>query len=116
MSTSGEHAEQLRRFLEAWKRNPDGWEYIGDNPLPNFVLTDVVSSWDGFLEWVNQLKGSGVFEGQREVGWSLSTSLDRSARRDFKTPTSSGYWHVDRDSEESRNLRQFTGAGRPAYA
>lgn len=108
MSTSGEHTEQLRRFLEAWKRNPNGWEYIGDNPLPNFVLTDVVSSWDGFLEWVNQLKGSWCFRGQREAGWSLSTSLDRSARRDFKTPTSSGYWHVDRDSEESRNLRQFT--------
>ncbi|MFZ1974539.1 MAG: hypothetical protein WAU89_16970 [Candidatus Acidiferrales bacterium] len=46
MSTSGELTEQLRGFLEAWKRTPDGWEYIGDNPPPNFFLTDVVSSCD----------------------------------------------------------------------
>jgi FRG domain len=109
MPTSAEHAEQLRRFVEAWKQNPDGWEYIGDNPFPNFVLTDVVSSWDGFLEWVHQLQGSWCFRGQREAGWTLSTSLDRKARRDYpSTPTFSGYYHVDRDSEESKNLRQFT--------
>lgn len=108
MPTSAEHVEQLRRFVEAWKQNPHARQYIGDNPFLNFVLTDVVSSWDGFLEWVHQLQGSWCFRGQREARWSLSTSLDRSARRDFSTPTSSGYWHVDRDSEESKNLRHFT--------
>jgi hypothetical protein len=107
MPTSAEYVEQLRRFVEVWKQNPDAWEYIGDNPFPNFVLTDTVSSWDGFLGWVRELQGSWCFRGQREAGWSLSTSLDRSARRDFSTPTSSGYWHVDRDSEESKNLQQF---------
>ena len=113
MITSAKHTEQLRRFLEAWRRNPGGEEYIGDNPLPNFVLTDEVSSWDGFLEWVNQLRGSWCFRGQREAGWSLSTSLDRSARRDFSTANSSGYWHVNRDSEENKNLRQFTEQDAP---
>jgi len=120
MPTSAEHTEQLLRFVEAWKKNPDSWEFLGDQPFPNFVLTDVVSSWAGFLEWVHQLQGSWCFRGQREAGWSLTTSLDRSARRDFSTPTSSGYYHVDRDSEESKNLRRFTEQddphtpGRPA--
>jgi hypothetical protein len=113
MPTSAEHTEHLRRFIQAWKQNPNGWEYVGDNPLHNFVLTDVVSSWGGFLEWINQLQGSWCFRGQREARWSLSTSLDRSARRDFSTPTSSGYWHVDRDSEESKNLRQFAEQDAP---
>jgi hypothetical protein len=87
-------------------------KFVGDNPFYKFVLTEQASSWDDFVLWVQELSGSWCFRGQREAQWSLSTSLDRSVRRDIFTEypngiTVTGHDHADRDEEGRKNLVQF---------
>jgi hypothetical protein len=80
-------SQGLREFVEGWwKATQDGDvlddQYKGDAPFPKFVLTERAESWDQFLGWLNELKGSWCFRGQRDAQWLLSTSLDRAGRVD----------------------------------
>lgn len=102
-------SRQFRDFLDAWKRNPRGEEFIGDNPFPRFVLAERAESWGDFLEWLNALQGAWCFRGQREAEWSLSTSLDRDVRRDISDPdgNTTGYYHLDRGKEAHKKLEEF---------
>jgi len=95
-------------LVRAIKRIPEGWksgqgEYLGESPFPNFIVTDHAASWDEFLAWLAKLQGTWCFRGQRDANWFLNTSLDRAVRKDFSSATSSGYYHLDRETE-SREL------------
>lgn len=81
MPVPSDWANKLRDFVDEWKRNPRAEEYIGDNPLYNFVLAEPAASWDDFLNWVKELQGPWCFRGQREAAWSLLTTLDRAVKR-----------------------------------
>lgn len=100
-------SHQLKAFVETWKQNPTSHEYLGDGTFPRFVLTEQATSWDDFLRWLNELKGSWCFRGQREAAWFLNTSLDRAVRREYSTANSSGYYHLDRETEGRELLFRF---------
>jgi len=100
-------SQHLRVFVDEWKLNPKGEEYIGDRPFDKFVLTEQAASWDAFLGWLNELQGSWCFRGQREAGWLLYTSLDRAVIRQHSSPTSSGHYHLDRGAEARDLLFRF---------
>lgn len=98
--------------MDVWKQNPRAEQYIGDNPFPNFVLTDYAESWAEFRAWAHALQRTWCFRGQREADWSLTTSLDRAAIRHHSITypdgiTSTGYFHVDRDELGRENLVHF---------
>jgi hypothetical protein len=98
--------------MDVWKQNPLAEQYIGDNPFPNFVVTDQAESWAEFLAWAHALGGAWCFRGQGEASWSLNTSLDRAAIRHHSVTypngiTSTGYSHVNRDELGRENLVQF---------
>lgn len=103
---------QLRDYRDALYRNPYGEEFIGERSFPRFFPSQKAASWDEFLEWVSSFSNSWCFRGQRESQWSLSTSLDRTARRPFEFTsqngmTVSGYDHLDRRQQERKNLAEF---------
>ena len=77
--------------------------YLNANPLENFAYTEQINNWDEFLLWLNELKGSWRFRGQQESSWSLETSLDRAVRVEH----SSGYYHLDRETEQRELLYRF---------
>jgi hypothetical protein len=99
--------QKLSAFVDTWKQNPRSDQYLGDGPFPQFVLTEQATSWDSFLEWLNELKGSWCYRGQREAGWLLNTSLDRAVRREHSSANSSGYYHLDRETEIRELLFRF---------
>lgn len=76
-------------------------------PFPNFIVTDHAASWDEFLAWLAKLQGTWCFRGQRDANWLLNTSLDRAVRQDFSSATSSGYYHLDRETESRELLFRF---------
>lgn len=98
-------ADDLTKFVEEWKKNPDAPQYLGDTPFRNFIPTESTDSWSGFLAWTNELGGHWCFRGQREAHWSLSTSLDRSVKTAL--PNNNGYYHGDRHQQEARNIEKF---------
>jgi FRG domain len=103
MQTSSEFCEQLSAFVAEWKRTGSQEKHLGDNPFPRFVLTEQAESWDEFLAWARSLGSGWCFRGQREATWNLSTSLDRACL----TPTDSGYYHLNRNTEGTRHLEAF---------
>jgi hypothetical protein len=107
MPVPREWAQGLIRFVNGWRQNPKAEEYIGDGPFDEFVLTEQGASWDDFLRWVNELQGSWCFRGQRESEWLLHTSLDRAVKREYWSPNSSGYYHLDRETEQHDLLFRF---------
>lgn len=114
MPTIADWPRQLRDYKDALYRNPNGEEFIVDRPFPRFFPTQKAASWDEFLEWERGFSNpSWCFRGQRESEWSLSTSLDRAARRPIEPftwangITGSGYYHLDRHQEEIRSLAEF---------
>jgi FRG domain len=106
-------AERFDTFIRKFKENSGAEEYLGEQPFPNFVLTEPepATSWEDFLRWVNELDGTWCFRGHRESRWLLATSLDRAARRDIKETHKgrhvTGYYHLDRDAEAEKYFRQF---------
>jgi FRG domain len=113
MPVSSDWSQKLREFVDTWKQNPDSREYLGDGSFPRFALTEQATSWDDFLRWTSELKGSWCFRGQREATWFLNTSLDRAVRRGYSTANSSGYYHLDRETEGRELLFRFQ---RQAYS
>jgi len=111
MPVPSDWAENLRAYVdELRKASESGYPsdaYIGDAPFPNFVLTEYAESWDDFLTWAAELSGTWCFRGQRDARWVLNTSLDRSVRKDFSSPTSRGYSHLDREPEIRELLFRF---------
>jgi hypothetical protein len=105
MPTPPDWSDRLREFLKGWNTRDDA--YIGHNPFSNFVLTEEASSWDEFLAWLGELDGTWCFRGQRDATWYLDTSLDRAVKKEVSTPTSSGYWHLDREAEGRELLFRF---------
>jgi hypothetical protein len=67
MPVPPEWAEKLSAFVEAWgpamKNGSGGYEYIGDTPFPKFILTEQADSWDDFLAWLADLRGTWCFRG-----------------------------------------------------
>jgi hypothetical protein len=101
-------SEGLLEFVEGWSKAAEdggglGDEYLGDAPFTKFVLTEQADSWDQFLGWLSELKGSWCFRGQRDAQWLLNTSLDRALRKD----NASGYYHLDREPEIHELLFRF---------
>jgi hypothetical protein len=95
-----------------WKRKSNngeflGDEYLGDNPFNNFVLTEKAKSWDDFLRWLDELRGSWCFRGQREASWLLDTSLDRDVRRERSSPNSRSLYRLNRETETRDLLHRF---------
>ena len=103
MPIPSDWSQQLGAFAEKLKADPD--LALGDEPFDKFVLTEAepTASWEAFLEWLHELKGSWCFRGQREARWRLHTSLDRAVLVKFEFPNSRGYYHLDREIE-GRNL------------
>jgi len=95
--------QSFTAFVSEWKRKVQsgefiGYEYVGENPFKNFVLTEEkAKSWDHFLGWLDELRGSWCFRGQREAAWLLDTSLDRGVERKSSSPNSFSPWHLDRE-------------------
>ena len=107
MPVPSDWSQRLKGFVDEWKRNSTAEEYIGDSPFDKFVLTEQAESWHDFLAWSNELQDSWSFRGQREAGWLLYTLLDRAVKRQHSTPTSSGYYHLDRGAEARDLLFRF---------
>jgi hypothetical protein len=105
MPTPSDWTERLREFLRGWNIGDDA--YLGDRPFNSFVLTEQASSWEEFLRWLGELQGTWCFRGQRDAKWFLNTSLDRAVKREYVTPTSSGYDHLDREAEGRELLFRF---------
>jgi hypothetical protein len=107
-------AERFAKFVRKYKENSGAEEYLGEWPFPNYVLMEPgpVTSWDDYLRWVNELDGTWCFRGHRESGWLLLTSLDRATKRDINETHAgrnvTGYYHLDRDEEGGKYLRQFS--------
>lgn len=90
--------KQLKELVKTtW--DPFQW----DKQFDRFVLTEHAASWDFFLDWLTELKGSWGFRGQREAWWLLDTSLDLAVKKE----TSFGYYHFDRKIEERELLFRF---------
>jgi FRG domain-containing protein len=100
-------AQKLKEFVDEWRRKPGREEYLGDGPFDKFVLTEQAESFDSFLGWLNELQGSWCFRGQREAGWLLHTSLDRAVKREWSSGNSTGYDHLDRETEGRDLLFRF---------
>jgi len=109
MPTPPDWSQALREFVEGWGKAGEGGgdEYIGDRPFTKFVLAEPAESWRQFLEWLNELKGSWCFRGQRDARWVLNTSLDRAVRRDVSAPNVRGYYHLEREPESRELLFRF---------
>jgi hypothetical protein len=104
--TEVEWSQNLTAFMAEWDRKRKAgqdYDYLGDAPFPNFVLTSKAKSWDDCLRWIAGLKGSWYFRGQREAAWGLDTSLDRGVWRGTKT----GYMHLDRKAAMKELLFRF---------
>jgi hypothetical protein len=95
--------QRFTAYVDAWKKEPTKWEYVGDGPFDNFVVTEEASSWGGFLEWLHELKGSWCFRGQREAWWLLNTSLDLAVT----VNTNSGYFRLNREEVGRELLFRF---------
>lgn len=80
-----------------------GQEY--DEIFNAFVWEEsaAAESMDDFRGWMNDLKGSWGFRGQRESAWTLQTSLDR----EIRVTHNSGHYHLDRRGEEDDLLFRF---------
>jgi hypothetical protein len=112
-------SKNLREFVKDWaEATPPGGvvgkapaggekyaEYAGDAPFLNFVLTEQAESWDQFLGWLNELRGSWCFRGQRDARWLLSTSLDRAVKREISGGALRT--HLDREPEIRELLFRF---------
>jgi hypothetical protein len=105
MPTPTDWSERLREFLLGWNTADDA--YLGDGPFDSFVLTEQASSWNEFLTWSGELQGRWCFRGQRDAKWFLNTSLDRAVKKEVATPTSGGYYHLDREAEGRELLYRF---------
>jgi FRG domain len=105
MPTPSDWSHRLREFLKGWKSGED--DYLGDRPFDSFVLTEQASSWEECLAWITELQGAWCFWGQRDARWYLNTSLDRAVKKEFSSPTSSGYYHLDREAESRELLFRF---------
>jgi len=81
--------------------------HLGDNPFPNFVVTEKVSTWNQFLSWTAELEGSWCFRGQLKSNWGLHTSLDRAVEVWKTSKNSWSYWHLGRFEEERSLLFRF---------
>ena len=90
-------------FVNDWKRKSKNGEFLGDkywgdNPFNNFVVTEKAKTWDNFLRWLDELRGSWCFRGQREAAWLLHTSLDRDVQRERSSPNSRSLYHLNREN------------------
>lgn len=81
----------------------DRLHILGDSPLEKFTVTEPAESWDDFSQWLNELKGTWCYRGQRESSWSLTTSLDRAVRVEH----SSGHYDRDREHDQRELLFRF---------
>lgn len=102
--------KQQREFVQKWKAETARSEqekYLGDQPFENFVLTEPATSWQDYLEWLEELQGSWCFRGQRESSWLLDTSLDRAVTVAHSGANSSGYYHLDTETEQRELFRRF---------
>lgn len=109
MPIPADWSEKLRAYVSRWKAadSSEREEYLGDRPFENFVLTDHARCWEDVAQWINEFDSRWCFRGQREVSWSLDTSLDRAVRVEYSGRDHSGYYHLDRDSEQSELLLRF---------
>ena len=103
MPTETDWFQQKKKAVEEWNQNPDLCGRLYDEFFDKFVWTETAASWDDFLAWLNEFKGTWCFRGQREACWTLQTSLDRAAR--VNTPN--GHHHLDREIAERELLFRF---------
>jgi hypothetical protein len=104
---------QLREFVLTWKAETDRSkqeQYLGDRPFDNFVHTEHATSWQDYSAWLEEVSG-WCFRGQREASWPLDTSLDRAVKVSYSATNgsrhSSGYFHLDRETEQRELFRRF---------
>lgn len=109
-------SSQLQVFVKDWKAK---WQdqnfredrYWGDEPFAAFIVIDHAASWNDFLDWLGELRGSWGFRGQREASWLLHTSLDRAVLRKYSKTHGSivttGHYHLDREIEGRDLLFRF---------
>ena len=110
MTIPSNWSQQLKEFVQKWKAERDLSEqekYLGDRPFDNFVLTEAATSWQNYLDWLEELQGSWCFRGQRESAWALDTSLDRAVKVEHSMGNSIGYYHLDRDTEQRELFLRF---------
>jgi hypothetical protein len=107
MPVPSDWSQRLKAFVIERKMNPFAEKYLGDQTFGEFVLIEQANSWDGFLGWLNELHGCWCFRGQREAEWWLDTSLDRAVKKEWSSPNSKGYYHLDREIEQVALLTRF---------
>jgi FRG domain len=108
MPIPSDWSQKLSAFVERWQSNPSSSdEYLGDQPFPEFVLTEQASSWEDLLRWLDELNDSWCFRGQSQSEWLLHTSLDRAVKKSLSSTNRSGYYHLQREAEGRELLFRF---------
>ncbi len=112
MPVPSDWSQNFVTFVNDWKRKSKNEEFLsdeywGDNPFNNFVVKEKAKSWDDFLRWLQDLRGSWCFRGQREAAWLLHTSLDRDVQRERSSPNSRSLYHLNRETETRDLLFRF---------
>lgn len=108
--TSSNWSDTLRQYIQKWEAatlRGDLEDYWGDRPFENFISIEHVTTWDEYRAWVDELQGSWCFRGQRESSWPLYTSLDRAVFVEHSGANASGYFHLDRESEQRDLFLRF---------
>lgn len=111
MPTPTDWKIKLQEYVDKWKvTSNDSVEYEefwGNRPFPHFVLSEFATNWNDVTNWLDDLGDGWCFRGQREFAWLLETSLDRATRVAYRTDTGSGYYHLDRKTEQSKLIYPF---------
>lgn len=91
-----------QQLIKTIKNQKDAFDQIA-TPLEHYSQTECAESWDGFLQWLNELGDSWCYRGHREASWWPETSLDRAV----KVETGRGYYHLEREPEQRELLFKF---------
>jgi hypothetical protein len=106
----GRWTSHLKKFIDRTKCK----DYWFNCYLNEISVHDKANSWEEFLAWLQELKGSWCYRGQCKSEWNLCTSLDRAL--EVKSTFETGYCirQYDRVAEGNDLLFRFQQAA-PQY-
>ena len=103
-------SHQLREFVKKWNAVTDRSEqekYLGDRPFDNFVLTEHATSWQDFPRMVEGASRLLVFPRAKGVILVARYVLDRAVKVEYAGANRSGYYHLDRETEQRELFLRF---------
>jgi len=96
-------SQKQRTVLAEYGRSREEFGPSYDKLFSKLIHTETTENWQGFLNWIGELREPWCFRGQREAAWTLQTSLDRAVR----VCTPHGHHHLDRREIEDDLLFRF---------